>query len=160
LVCSGIFTEAFSQYGGYGNGQDIVIVVQDHYVENMKAIYSLYVVQSDAVIDMSELESTFPQIRPLNSNVVASGENGYSSKILDSGNYYYTGKLASTSTSQAILIVLPLCYLALVIGIISIVILAVQLLTEVKTIKRQYQGNSIYFPEITICSTLGLKAAI
>ena len=22
------------------------------------------------------------------------------------------------------------------------------------------QGNSIYFPEITICSTLGLKAAI
>ena len=23
-----------------------------------------------------------------------------------------------------------------------------------------HQGNSIYFPEITICSTLGLKAAI
>ena len=148
LVCKDIFTEAFSQYGGYGNGQDFVIVVPDHYIENMEAMYSLYVVQSETVIDMSELESEFPQVRPLNSNVVASGENGYTTKILDKGNYYYTGKLASTPTSQAILIILPLCYLSLVIGIISIVILAVQLLTEVKTIKRQYDvmrtlGNKV-----------------
>lgn len=148
LVCRGIFTEAFSQYGGYGNGQDFVIVVPDHYIENMEAMYSLYVVQSETGIDMSELESEFPQVRPLNSNVVASGENGYTTKILDKGNYYYTGKLASTPTSQAILIILPLCYLSLVIGIISIVILAVQLLTEVKTIKRQYDvmrtlGNEV-----------------
>ena len=148
LAYSGICTEAFSQYGGYGNGQDFVIVVPDHYIENMEAMYSLYVVQSETVIDMSELESEFPQVRPLNSNVVASGENGYTTKILDKGNYYYTGKLASTPTSQAILIILPLCYLSLVIGIISIVILAVQLLTEVKTIKRQYDvmrtlGNEV-----------------
>lgn len=148
LVCKDIFTEAFSQYGGYGNGQDFVIVVPDHYIENMEAMYSLYVVQSETVIDMSELESEFPQVRPLNSNVVASGENGYTTKSLDKGNYYYTGKLASTPTSQAILIILPLCYLSLVIGIISIVILAVQLLTEVKTIKRQYDvmrtlGNEV-----------------
>ena len=148
LVCKDIFTEAFSQYGGYGNGQDFVIVVLDHYIENMEAMYSLYVVQSETVIDMAELESEFPQVRPLNSNVVASGENGYTTKILDKGNYYYTGKLASTPTSQAILIILPLCYLSLVIGIISIVILAVQLLTEVKTIKRQYDvmrtlGNEV-----------------
>ena len=148
LVCKDIFAEAFSQYGGYGNGQDFVIVVPDHYIENMEAMYSLYVVQSETVIDMSELESEFPQVRPLNSNVVASGENGYTTKILDKGNYYYTGKLASTPTSQAILIILPLCYLSLVIGIISIVILAVQLLTEVKTIKRQYDvmrtlGNEV-----------------
>ena len=148
LVCKDIFTEAFSQYGGYGNGQDFVIVVPDHYIENMEAMYSLYVVQSETVIDMSELESEFPQVRPLNSNVVASGENGYTTKILDKGNYYYTGKLASTPTSQAILIILPLCYLSLVIGIISIVILAVQLLTEVKTIKRQHDvmrtlGNEV-----------------
>lgn len=148
LVCKDIFTEAFSQYGGYGNGQDFVIVVPDHYIENMEAMYSLYVVQSETVIDMSELENEFPQVRPLNSNVVASGENGYTTKILDKGNYYYTGKLASTPTSQAILIILPLCYLSLVIGIISIAILAVQLLTEVKTIKRQYDvmrtlGNEV-----------------
>ena len=148
LAYSGICTEAFSQYGGYGNGQDFVIVVPDHYIENMEAMYSLYVVQSETVIDMSELESEFPQVRPLNSNVVTSGENGYTTKILDKGNYYYTGKLASTPTSQAILIILPLCYLSLVIGIISIVILAVQLLTEVKTIKRQYDvmrtlGNEV-----------------
>ena len=148
LVCKDIFTEAFSQYGGYGNGQDFVIVVPDHYIENMETMYSLYVVQSETVIDMSESENEFPQVRPLNSNVVASGENGYTTKILDKGNYYYTGKLASTPTSQAILIILPLCYLSLVIGIISIVILAVQLLTEVKTIKRQYDvmrtlGNEV-----------------
>lgn len=42
-----------------------------------------------------------------------------------------------------------MCYLSLVIGIISIVILAVQLLTEVKTIKRQYNvirtlGNEVF----------------
>ena len=150
LVCSDIFTEAFSQYGGYGNGQDIVIVVPDHYLENMKVIYSLYVVQFDTVMDVSELENIFPQIKPMNSNVVASGENGYSSKILDNGNYYYTGKLASTPTSQAILIVLPLCYLSLIIGIISIVILAVQLLTEVKIIKRQYDVMRILGNEVTV----------
>lgn len=148
LVCKDILTEAFSQYGGYGNGQDFVIVVPDHYIENMEAMYNLYVVQSETVIDMSELENEFPKVRPLNSNVVASGENGYTTKILDKGDYYYTGKLASTPTSQAILIILPLCYLSLVIGIISIVILAVQLLTEVKTIKRQYDvmrtlGNEV-----------------
>ena len=101
LVCKDIFTEAFSQYGGYGNGQDFVIVVPDHYIENMEAMYSLYVVQSETVIDMSELENVFPQVRPLNSNVVSSGENGYTTKILDKGDYYYTGKLASTPTSQA-----------------------------------------------------------
>ena len=89
-------------------------------------------------------------MKPLNSNVAASGENGYSSKILDNGNYYYTGKLASTPTSQAILIVLPLCYLSMVIGIIGIVILAVQLLTEVKTIKRQYDILRILGNEITV----------
>lgn len=148
LVCKDFFTEAFSQYGGYGNGQDFVIVVPDHYIVNMEAMYRLYVAQSETVIDMSELENEFPQVRPLNSNVVASGENGYTSKILDKGDYYYTGKLATTPTSQAILIILPLCYLSLVIGIISIVILAVQLLTEVKTIKRQYDvirtmGNEV-----------------
>ena len=148
LVCKDIFTEAFSQYGGYGNGQDFVIVVPDHYIENMEAMYSLYVVQSETVIDMSELENEFPQVRALNSNVFASGENGYTTKILDKGNYYYAGKLASTPTSQAILIILPLCYLSLVIGIISIVILAVQLLTEVKSIKHQYDvmrtlGNEV-----------------
>lgn len=150
LVCKDIFTEAFSQYGGYGNGQDFVIVVPEHYIENMEAMYSLYVVQSETVIDMSELESEFPQVRPLNSNVVASGENGYTTKILDKGNYYYTGKLASTPTSQAILIILPLCYLSLVIGIISIVILAVQLLTEVKTIKRQYDVLRIMGNEVVV----------
>ncbi len=148
LVCKDIFTEAFSQYGGYGNGQDFVIVVPDHYIVNMEAMYRLYVAQSETVIDMSELENEYPQVRPLNSNVVASGENGYTSKILDKGDYYYTGKLATTPTSQAVLIILPLCYLSLVIGIISIVILAVQLLTEVKTIKRQYDvirtmGNEV-----------------
>ena len=148
LVCKDIFTEAFSQYGGYGNGQDFVIVVPDHYIKSMEAMYSLYVVQSETVIDMSELENEFSQVRPLSSNVVASGENGYTTKILDKGDYYYTGKLASTPTSQAILIILPLCYLSLVIGIISIVILAVQLLTEVKSIKHQYDvmrtlGNEV-----------------
>ena len=137
LTCQDILTEAFSQYGGYGNGQDFVIIVPDYYIENMGVIYSIYVVQTDAVIDMYELEDTFSQLRPLSSNVVASGENGYTTKILDRGDYY-TGKLASTPTSQAIMIIFPLCYLSLVIGIISIVILAVQLLTEVKTIKRQY----------------------
>ena len=76
LLCKDIFTEAFSQYGGYGNGQDFVIVVPDQYIKNMEAIYSLYVVQSETVIDISELENGFPQVRPLNSNVVASGENG------------------------------------------------------------------------------------
>mgnify|MGYP006889193743 CR=1 FL=1 len=119
LVCKDIFTEAFSQYGGYGNGQDFVIVVPDHYIKSMEAMYSLYAVQSETVIDMSELENEFSQVRPLSSNVVASGENGYTTKILDKGDYYYTGKLASTPTSQAILIILPLCYLSLVIGIIS-----------------------------------------
>ena len=137
LTCQDILTEAFSQYGGYGNGQDFVIIVPDHYIENMGVIYSIYVVQTDAVIDTYELEDTFSQLRPLSSNVVASGENGYTTKLLDRGDYY-TGKLASTPTSQAIMIIFPLCYLSLVIGIISIVILAVQLLTEVKTIKRQY----------------------
>ena len=137
LTCQDILTEAFSQYGGYGNGQDFVIIVPDHYIENMGVIYSIYVVQTDAVIDMNELEDTFSQLRPLSSNVVASGENGYTTKLLDRGDYY-TGKLASTPTSQAIMIIFPLCYLSLVIGIISIVILAVQLLTEVKTIKCQY----------------------
>ena len=152
LVCKDIFTEAFSQYGGYGNGQDFVIVVPDHYIKSMEAMYSLYVVQSETVIDMSELENEFSQVRPLSSNVVASGENGYTTKILDKGDYYYTGKLASTPTSQAILIILPLCYLSLVIGIISIVILAVQLLQEIKTIKHQYDiirtlGNEVVILE-------------
>ncbi len=37
----------------------------------------------------------------------------------------------------------------------------IEILTKLQeNSSKHHQGNSIYFPEITICSTLGLKAAI
>lgn len=141
LTCKMVYSYPFSQYGGYGNGQDLLIVVPDQYTKEMDVLYSLFVANSLELINsdiFDELQEKFPQIETINSNAVTVGENGFSSKLLNSEADYYNGKLAETPTSQAILIILPLFYLSLVICIISIVILAIQLLTEGTTMKKHY----------------------
>ncbi|MDO4554664.1 MAG: ABC transporter permease [Lachnospiraceae bacterium] len=164
LTCKEIYSDPFAQYGGYGNGQDLLIVVPDQYTEQMDVLYSLFVANSLELMDsdiFQELEERFPQIRPLNSNAVTVGENGFSSKLLDSDADYYSGKLAETPTSQAILIILPLFYLSLVICIISIVILAVQLLTEGNMLKKHYDlMQTLGVEHYTLSKTLRKQAIL
>lgn len=59
LKCKTIYTDFFDQLEGYGNGQGYIIVVPDEKVKDMKIEYSLFVANTNELLDdksISELE--------------------------------------------------------------------------------------------------------
>lgn len=133
LSCAGIYTETFSQYGGYGNGQEFILVVPDNAATSFKVAYSLYaatVKEGVAKGYLNHLKDQFPSLRILSSNITKSGPDGYMTKLLDDGKDYIGGRYTMQSTNQSMILILPLFYLALIVCIIGMVILVVQLLSE------------------------------
>lgn len=133
LSCAGIYTDTFSQYGGYGNGQEFILVVPDNAVTSFKVAYSLYVANVKGGIAkgyLNSLKDRFPSLQVLSSGIAKSDSDGYMTKLLDDDKDYIGGKYTMQSTNQSIVLILPLFYLALIVCIIGMVILAVQLLSE------------------------------
>lgn len=142
LVCREINTEPFSQYNGYGNGQDYIIVVPDNIVSDFNISYRLFVAKTNNVLDNEYLEkfqNNFDTLRNLSSNTVISDEEGFSSKLCYEGVDYISGKHQTMPASQAILLIIPLFYLALLACIMGAVIIAIQLLSENVTVIKQYE---------------------
>ncbi|EGT4230424.1 TPA: ABC transporter permease [Clostridioides difficile] len=141
LSIAGIYIENFSQYGGYGNGQEYIIVIPDYLIDNMKPLYSLYVAITSEPLDsayFTEFQKKFDTLENLNSGVVVAGNQGFVSKLRYDNKDYISGKYAMQSTGQAIILILPLFYLALIICIIGTVILSIQLLSENNIIIKHY----------------------
>lgn len=133
LSCAGVYTDTFSQYGGYGNGQEFILVVPDNVVTSFKVAYSLYVANMKGGLAkgyLNSLKYRFPSLQVLSAGIAKSGSDGYMTKLLDDDKDYIGGKYTMQSTNQSIVLILPLFYLALIVCIIGMVILAVQLLSE------------------------------
>ena len=133
LSCAGIYSDTFSQYGGYGNGQEFILVVPDNAVTSFQVTYSLYVANMKGGLAkgyLNSLKDKFPSLQVLSSDIAKSDSDGYMTKLLDDGKDYIGGKYTMQSTNQSIVLILPLFYLALIVCIIGMVILAVQLLSE------------------------------
>lgn len=133
LSCAGVYTDTFSQYGGYGNGQEFILVVPDNAVTSFKVAYSLYVANVKGGVAkgyLNNLKNKFSSLQILSSNITKSDSDGSMTKLIDDNKDYIGGRYTMQSTNQSIILILPLFYLALIVCIIGMVILAVQLLSE------------------------------
>lgn len=133
LSCAGVYTETFSQYGGYGNGQEYILIVPDNAVESLDIVYSLYVANLKGSISdgcLGDLTNRFTTLKLLSTNLTKSDSEGYMTKLIYDNTDYISGKYTMQSANQSIILILPLFYLALIVSIIAMVILAVQLLSE------------------------------
>lgn len=137
LKCKTIYTDFFDQLEGYGNGQGYIIVVPDEKVKDMKIEYSLFVANTNELLDdksISELEKKFVNTRRLSEHIVADDGSGYSTKLCFGKKNYVTTKYELKSANQAILLVIPLLYLSIIAGVIGLVIISVRLLSDKKYI--------------------------
>lgn len=141
LTIAGIYTESFSQYNGYGNGQEYLIIIPDYLADTMDVAYSLYVATTKEPLDnayLDDFQKHFDTLKSLETGVVVSSDQGFASKLRYENMDYISGKYALETNSQ-IIIILPLFYLALILCIIGTVILAVQILSESDVIAKHYR---------------------
>lgn len=145
LSCAGIYNEVLSQYSGYGNGQEYILIVPDYIAEQMDVLYSLFVANAETSFSsgfLTLLKSAFDTLTFLDSSSMSStgfsDDSGFISKLLYDDKDYISGKSAGASSGQALSVILPLFYLALVLCMIGTVILAVQLLSENKKYIKHY----------------------
>jgi len=164
LSCAGVYNEVFSQYRGYGNGQEYILIVPDYIAEQMDVLYSLFVANGETSFSsgfLASLESKFDRLTFLDSSsmsgAVFSDNSGFISKLLYDDKDYISGKSAGTSTGQEMSIILPLFYLALVLCMIGTVILAVQLLSENKKYVRHYNMLNIMGLDKTAMEKTAMK---
>lgn len=149
LSCAGIYTETFSQYRGYGNGQEYILIVPDGIAEQMDILYSLFVANAETSFSsefLASLNGEFDTLTFLDSTALSStgfsDDSGFLSKLFDDKDYI-RGKSAGASSGQELSAILPLFYLVLVLCMIGTVILAVQLLSENKKYIRHYNMLNI-----------------
>lgn len=141
LTIGGIYTESFSQYNGYVNGQEYLIIIPDYLVDTMDIVYSLYVATTKEPLHnayFDDFQKHFDTLKNLDTGVVVSDDQGFASKLRYENMDYISGKYALQTNSQ-IIIILPLFYLALILCISGTVILAVQLLSESDVIVKHYR---------------------
>lgn len=135
-----IYKEEFSQYKGYGNGQELIIVVPNDIPINMDVVYSLLVVDFDEMIDNTSLQlfkNSFPELRTIDFNMSKSIDNKVT--LLDEGHTdYLSGLIIKRNANQNIIFIVPVFYTALIAIIIGIVILIIQLLSESSKYKKHY----------------------
>lgn len=145
LSCAGTYNEVLSQYSGYGNGQEYILIVPDYIIEQMDVLYSLFVANAEMSFSngfLALLNSEFDTLAFLDSSSMSStgfsDDSGFISKLFYDDKDYISGRSAGASSGQALSVILPLFYLALVLCMIGTVILAVQLLSENKKYIKLY----------------------
>lgn len=153
LIFKGIYTEYFSQYDGYGNGQDYIIIIPDDLADKMDVVYCLYAAQTSQLVRQSffdSIENKWSAIKRIPQNMSISMDDTLPSRLIYGNITYISAKYASSNAMELGFIILPLFYLALIICIIGTVILAVQLLSE----------NSKTLKHYDLLKTLGMNQSI
>lgn len=144
LSCSGIYTEPFSQYDGYGNGQEFLIIVPDDVTNEMIPLYSLYVAMLNETVDLEYLTdfcNQFENLEMLDVNYVEgiSSETGSEMSRLSSySNDYLEGKCVLFAQRIEIMLILSLIYVGMILFIAGTVIFSVRLLGEIRGQSKNY----------------------
>jgi len=144
LSCSGIYTEPFSQYDGYGNGQEFLIIVPDDVTNEMFPLYSLYVAMLNETVNLEYLNdfcSQFENLEMLDVNYVegTSSETGSTmSRISSYSNDYLEGKCVLFAQRIEVMLILSLIYVGMILFIAGTVIFSVRLLGEIRGQSRNY----------------------
>lgn len=137
ISCKKIYTDAFGQLDGYGNGQGYIIVVPDEKIRELEISYSLFVANTTQILDdkcIQEMKNNFINVKSLSDNIVADDGQGYATKLCFDGMNYIKTKYEMKATNQAYLLIIPLFYIAIIAGVIGVVILATWLLTDNRNI--------------------------
>ena len=152
LSCSGIYTEPFSQYDGYGNGQEFLIIVPDDVTKEMIPLYSLYVAMLNGTVNLEYLTdfcSQFENLDMLDVNYVEgirSEAGSTMSRLSSYSNDYLEGKCVLFAQRIEVMLILSLIYVGMILFIAGTVIFSVRLLSEIRGQSKNYH----------ILQTLGL----
>jgi len=167
LSFAGIYHEVFSQYRGYGNGQEYIFIVPDYIAEQMDVLYSLFVANAQTSFSsrfLASLESEFDTLTFLDSSSMSgagfSDDSGFISKLLYDDKDYISGKSVGETSGQELSAILPLFYLALVFCMIGTVIFSVQLLSENKKYIRHYNMLNIMGLDSSAISKIARKQMV
>ncbi|MGL6199328.1 MAG: ABC transporter permease [Lachnospiraceae bacterium] len=146
-----IYTETFSQYSGYGNGKDFIVVIPDKATEDLEALYSLFVAKTSDTMELAaliSLRNSFSTIDLIDESRGIGGDDmhdsylgrDYSSLLPHSDSYDFVwGKSVNLSSNQNVSTSLPMLYLAFVLCITGSVVLAVQFLCDNNNNRIRYQ---------------------
>lgn len=136
LTCAGICTEEFSLYDGYGNGQELLIIVPDKCVSDMDIIYSLYAANLGQDVNLKYLKTfcdKFNALEMMDVNYVegtVSDTESYMTRLHSYSKDYLHGKYVIFAERIEVMLILSLIYLSVVLFVAGTVIFSVRLLSE------------------------------
>lgn len=126
LVKEAVYHETFTQQHWNGNGSGFVLVVPDEIAKALPVSHSAYAAMTDTPVTMTEYEA-------LNNIRMDRHESGHGADMI-----YSMEVVKEQNASLYAVIVFPLFYVALVLLIVSATILAIQILSEMKSCQNQY----------------------
>lgn len=123
-----VYSESFTQQLWIGNGDGFVIIVPDDVAKPLNTIRSMFVAKTKYPITMDDYIALLD---------IADKKSGESSNM-EMDSIFSKAIVREQTMSNSALIIFPLFYLALIMLIVSATILAVQILSEMESFKRQY----------------------
>lgn len=128
LVKGVVYHETFTQQYWNGNGSGFILVMPDEIAKALPVSHSAYAAMTDAPVTMTEYEALDTIRMDRHENDRHAGYDMiYSKEVVKEQN-----------ASLYAVIVFPLFYVALVLLIVSATVLAIQILSEMKSYQNQY----------------------
>lgn len=129
LMKAGIYDEIFTQHRWNGNGSGFIVVVEDEIAQALPVSHSAYAARTGLPVTMEEYMELDLIRMEQRGNGLSSGYDMIYSKAY----------IKEQNASLYALIVFPLFYVALILLIVSATVLAIQILSEMKSYQSQYR---------------------
>ncbi len=145
LAYAGIHTENFSLYDGYGNGQELLIIVPDECVSNMDVLYGLYTANLSEDVNLKYLKNfcdKFNTLEMMDVNYVdgtVSDTESCMTRLPSYSKDYLHGKYVLFAERIEVMLILSLIYLGIVLFVAGTVIFSVRLLSEIREQTKHYR---------------------
>ena len=137
----GIRDEEFQQYDGYGNGQEVLIVVPDEYVDKLQLAYSMLAADLTASVKISDLEKfvlKFDSLEVMETNIIEGTEDSMTKLSAKKGVDYLNGRYVLLATKVQIVLAASLCFLGTIMSMIACFVLAIHFLSDNLIARQRY----------------------
>ncbi len=147
--CSDIYTEDFIQYDGYGNGQEVLIVVEDEALNHSDILYSLFAAnlsESDSLTSLNALLQQFPSLEMLDVNFVTGETSDTGSTMTRLTSYdsdYLNGRFVIFASRLEVMLIMSLFSLGFILFVVGAVIFAIRQLDDLRSSQRGFRILSI-----------------
>ena len=145
LEYAGIRTENFSLYDGYGNGQELLIIIPDECAANMDVLYGLYAADLGEDVNLEYLKTfcdAFDTLEVMDVNYVegtVSDTESYMTRLPSYSKDYLHGRYVLFAERIEVMLILSLIYLGIVLFAAGTVIFSVRLLNEIREQAKCYR---------------------